>query len=289
MPKPNLNLLDPHQQQCAKLMRDNCSQHRLHEVFRDFCELSALAISNAVDKLHYERREARYLDIVKRYPREDVDRFARMLGCITLSLEDGFKDCLGQLFMMLELGDHWRGQYFTPYTVSYLMAKMAIGATARADIEAAGGFITLQEPAVGAGGMVVAAAHALQDEKINYQQCLHVTATDIDTTAVHMAYIQLSLLHVPALVIHGNSLALTEWDHWVTPAHVLGFWDRKLARRDAGRATEPAKVPDLPEPPVDDDGAVVAAEPVVITPDLATARHSIVSERIARAEQLDLF
>lgn len=58
MPKPNLSLLDPHQQECAKLMRENSHRHRLHEVFRDFCELSALAISNAVDKLQFDVREA---------------------------------------------------------------------------------------------------------------------------------------------------------------------------------------------------------------------------------------
>jgi hypothetical protein len=287
VPKPNLSLLDPHQQECAKLMRDSCHRHRLHEVFRDFCELSALAISNAVDKLQFESREARYLDIVKGYERDEVNRFARMLGCVTMSLEGGYKDCLGQLFMLLELGDHWRGQYFTPYTVSYLMAKMAIGATAQSDIAAAGGFITLQEPAVGAGGIVIAAAHALHDEKINYQQCLHVTATDIDTTAVHMTYIQLSLLHVPALVIHGNSLALTEWDHWVTPAHVLGMWDHRLRRREAERPG-PAAVPKLPE---HEDRAVAVAEapPATQVVDLAEIRTSIAAERVARVEQLDLF
>lgn len=213
-----------------------------------------------------------------------MDRFARMLGCITMSLEGGFKDCLGQLFMMLELGDHWRGQYFTPYSVSYLMAKMTVGCTGRSDIEAAGGFLTLNEPAVGAGGMVIAAAHALHDEKINYQQCLHVTAQDIDATAVHMAYIQLALLHVPALVIHGDSLAVSCWQHWATPAHVLGLWDRRLKRRADARV-EIVEVPALPEPEI----AVVAEAAPSVGSEIDEARTAIVADRIARSEQFSLF
>lgn len=44
---------------------------------------------------------------------------------------------------------------------------------------------------------------------VNYQQT-HVTAVGVDIRAVHMAYLQLSLLHVPAIIIHGNSLSLEE-------------------------------------------------------------------------------
>ena len=83
--------------------------------------------------------------------------------------------------------------------------------------------------------MVIAAAHALQDQGINYQQCMHVVACDIDIVAVHMSYIQLSLLHIPAVVYHSNSLSLEVWSEWKTPAHVLGFWDDKLNRHDLTR------------------------------------------------------
>lgn len=48
-----------------------------------------------------------------------------------------------------------------------------------------------------------------------------------------MSYLQLSLLHIPAVVIHGNSLSLQVWSRWHTPAHVLGGWRRRLERRHA--------------------------------------------------------
>lgn len=214
----------------SKLVRANAHRHRVYDVFRDFCELSALSISNSVDRLHRERREARYLEIVGKYAREEVERFPAMLACVVNELEAGMSDVLGRLFMGLELGDAGKGQFFTPFELSSLMARMVMGDAAAAVQRQ--GFITLSEPAVGAGGMVIAAADALHEQGINYQQAMHVVAVDIDPTACHMAYIQFSLLHIPAVVVHGNALWPEQtWDEWMTPAHVLGGWDRKLAQR----------------------------------------------------------
>src|SRR5258708_2774869 len=42
------------------------------QVFTDFVEMAAISISNAVDLGQREPREARYLEIVKRYKREEV-------------------------------------------------------------------------------------------------------------------------------------------------------------------------------------------------------------------------
>jgi hypothetical protein len=105
------------------------------------------------------------------------------------------------------------------------------------------GFVRMMEPAVGAGGMVIATAEALVDEGINYQQAMHATCIDVDAAAVHMAYLQLSLLHIPAIIIHGNALTREQWSYWVTPAHVLGLWNAKL-KRDAGAGQEQAKKAD---------------------------------------------
>ena len=92
-------------------------------------------------------------------------------------------------------------------------------------------FITVHEPAAGSGVMVMAFAQALRDMGINYQQRMHAHVVDVEQTAVHMAYVQLSLMNIPALVIHGNSLSLQEWSVWTTPAHILGGGSFKLRRR----------------------------------------------------------
>lgn len=269
----------PHIKALGKLLRDTSRRYRLHEVFRDFCELSALSISNAVDRSQFEAREARYLDIIRRYQRSEVDAFPQMLGLLVQSLEARFHDALGALFMDLELGDHWKGQFFTPYELASFMARLTLG-DVRPQVEARG-FIAINEPACGAGAMVIACADAMLSQDVNYQQVMHVTAQDIDLTACHMAYIQLSFLHIPAIVVHGNSLSLQSWAHFVTPAHVLGAWDARLRRRDQADALlQLLRAPEVSRP---------VAEPVEAVPSLATLRTTIVTERLASAEQLSLF
>lgn len=210
-------------------------------VFADFVELSCLALSNAVDKAQFDVREARYHEIRKGYAREEFVRFAEMLGLLTLTMEQaGFDDVLGGLYMELELGNARSGQFFTPYNVSQMMASMMVGDPPEMPPH---GFIDAIEPACGAGGMVVAMADALRQAGVDHQRCLHVTCIDIDLRCVHMTYLQTSLLHIPAIVVHGNSLSGEVWDRWYTPAHVLGGWrDRLEVRREAQ-----AHRPDEPE------------------------------------------
>ena len=270
--KKALQIVHSHERTMGKMLQDNARRHRLHKVFSDFCELAALAVSNSVDLVHREAREARYMQIVGEYERDEVQRFPQLLAVLVDWLECGLDDCLGKLFMSLELGDSFKGQFFTPFELSRLMAGLTFGG-AREAIERQG-FVAVSEPACGAGGMVLAAADALQSQGINYQQAMHATAVDVDATAVHMAYVQLSLAHVPAIIVHGNSLSMKEWGHWFTPAHILGGWDSRLRahrRHDAPAAL----VPEMPE-----------AAPVL--PDLAEVRAVALTQRAERL-QLDLF
>ncbi|SSK55792.1 Uncharacterised protein [Klebsiella pneumoniae] len=40
---------------------------------------------------------------------------AQLLAHVVNGLQNGFCDFLGNVFMQLELGDKYRGQFFTPY------------------------------------------------------------------------------------------------------------------------------------------------------------------------------
>ena len=86
--------------------------------------------------------------------------------------------------------------------------------------------------------MVIACADALHDAGRNYQQTMHATCIDIDPRCVHMAYVQLSLLNIPAIVVHGNALSVESWANWFTPAHILGGWGAKLLLKRFREAME---------------------------------------------------
>lgn len=225
-----------------KAIRAISRRWHVWQVFSDFCEMAAIAISNALrmdDEL-----ERRYMDIVGRYNHEEAAALAHLLGIVTMALDDEPQDFLGEMFMQMELSDHWRGQFFTPYDLCRMMASLLIDDATIAKL-GGGGFVTMNEPSCGAGAMVIAKAQALLDRGVNYQQALHVTAVDVDPTAAHMTYIQLSLLHVPAYVVIGNTLTLEEGRVFVTPAHVMGLWDFKLRASDFGEAAADTAVPEV--------------------------------------------
>lgn len=213
-------------------------------VFSDFVELAALAISNAVDPRQFDAREARYFEVIKGYEKDELAQFQQMLGELTLALENERTDVLGQVFMQLELGNKWAGQFFTPQCVCDLMAGITLH-----DVEetlARQEFITISEPACGGGAMLIGIANHLHGLGINYQRRMHITAVDVDIKAVHMTYVQLSLLGVPAVVVHGNTLMLEERSHWFTPMHMLGLWGAKLRRRAPAEAPPAVRAPTMP-------------------------------------------
>ncbi|RIV83719.1 MULTISPECIES: N-6 DNA methylase [Sphingomonadales] len=221
---------DRHIKAICKLF-DACQyRHDRYTLFSDFIEAAAISLSNSVDLTQSQARETRYMEIIGRYDRDVIDTFPRIFAEVTFAMEAETCDVLGRVFGELGLANAARGQFFTPYSICRMMATMTADSCPE-DRIAKEGFLTLCEPACGAGAMVIATCETLRDAGINYQRHLHVTAIDIDPRAVHMAYIQFTLLHVPAIVIIGDSLAGTTRELWYTPAHILGGWNAKLAAR----------------------------------------------------------
>ncbi|ANN73249.1 N-6 DNA methylase [Bordetella bronchialis] len=280
------NSADEHQKAMVEILRELYRTHGLDRTWSDWTEMSALALANAVDRAQFERREKRYLEIVGHYHKEDLQQlakaFAHLVQCWEQRVAAGeFGDVLGSTFMMLDMGNSGTGQFFTPYEVSRLMGAIIMGDEHDLASEVGRrGFLRLMEPACGAGGMIISAAHALHDARINYQRAMHVIAIDIDLRCVHMAYLQLALLHIPAIVVHGNALGVEEWEQWYTPAHILGGWTGRLRRRE----TEDAALALLVTPA--GEAAVLPASPGEVAASPAMSRAA---GRAAAAGQMTLF
>ena len=78
----------------------------------------------------------------------------------------------------MNLGNSAKGQFFTPYHVSKMMAEINF-----VDLEKhlnEKDFITLSEPCCGSGGMIIAYAETMKNRGYNYQHQLYVEAVDID-------------------------------------------------------------------------------------------------------------
>ena len=211
----------------------DCSRdtgHRTWEVFTDWVAAMALSLANTAELNPAVRakREEEYERIQAKHGPDNMERFSKAMAHLISLLEEERTDALGRLYMQLELGNKDTAQFFTPYEVSKVMAALTFDEEyARRTVEERG-YVTVSEPACGAGGMLIAFAEHMREIGLNPQTQLHVTAVDVDLTAVHMTFVQLSLLGVPAVVVHGNALTLEEWSHWRTPFHVTGLWEYRL-------------------------------------------------------------
>lgn len=236
-----------------KMMQGAARQHSRLRVFEDMLEMYALSISNAVDKSQWDRREARYLEVVKMYERKDLDEIIKAVAYIAPMLESNPSDVLGDLYMSMDFGNRAHGQFFTPYHLSKVMAGMTLQPEYIRDAIRANGFMTILEPACGAGGMCVAAASTLDD--LDCRGHYHMQAIDISPVCVHMTYIQLSLLGIPAIVHLGNTLSMEMREVWYTPVHIFEGWSFKLRRATQAplqmrRTKWPEDDEDTPEVPV---------------------------------------
>src|SRR5690606_2657140 len=125
----------------------------------DFVEMAALAVANSIDKAQFTEREVRYLALIKRYEPDEQQLFPKMLGELVCALEYGPDDVLGRVFGELDLGNSARGQFFTPYELCQLIARLNIGDGAEINERIVQrGFIRVNEPAAGAGAMAIAMA-----------------------------------------------------------------------------------------------------------------------------------
>jgi type I restriction-modification system DNA methylase subunit len=208
-------------------------KHR-YDVFRDFVTMSAITLRNAM--VMNQTLEDEYLSIIKGYEKDDQQQFPKLLALLVDMLEFEPSDVLGNLFGVLELTSKEKGQFFTPQPISELMASIVGSEEISLGDKP---FITLSEPACGAGGMVLAFVKQMQRSGHNPAERLWVQAIDVDRLAALMCYVQLSLWHVPAEVIVGNTLSLEVREVWDTPAHILGNWPYKLRIQAEEQASEP--------------------------------------------------
>lgn len=216
-----------------KVFQQLTYRYRAWDIWRDFIVLFACALSNPVDKKHYEEREKRYLKIIHRYRKEEQEKFPQLAAYTVLALEENpEQDFLGSIFMELNLGSKFTSQFFTPYHVCELMAQITENDIS--DVVKEKGYMTIQDPCCGAGATLIAAIQEarkqLEKENLNFQNHVLVVAQDIDETVALMCYIQLSLLGVAAYVKVGNSLTDPissddgDKNYWFTMMYFSKIW-----------------------------------------------------------------
>lgn len=213
-----------------KLINANSYRVGKSQLISDVFECGAIAISNMVDLRQAEKREERYLQIIQKYQKSEqqliADVFSRIYALLSSVVYDNgrFDDYLGDLFMRNNQGNNKAGQFFTPFNVSKLAAKMILTEQNVRPLIEQDKIITLNDPCSGSGGMLLASLDTLQnDYGVNYARNCFIDCGDIDARCVHMSYLQLSLSGVPAIVKHQDALSRKLWSVWYTPAYLFQY------------------------------------------------------------------
>lgn len=211
------------------------------DIWRDFIVMSACAISNTVDKSHYDEREKRYLETINKYEKSQQHIFPELYADVVMALDENpEQDFLGRMFMDLHLDYEELKQIFTPYHVCQLMADVTMGDLVQQVEEQ--GYVSINDCCCGAGANLIAAInsarHMLEDTGLNFQNHILVIGQDIEELVALMCYIQISLLGVAGYIKVGNALTepMTSDDsmenYWFTPMYFSDVWHtRRMIHR----------------------------------------------------------
>lgn len=189
--------------------RGLCHRWNAWDVWSDWLVMASSAIYNGVHR--DDQVEAEYLQAAKRYSNDELAAMARLLGMVAEALEAEVHDFLGSIFHELEMHNEARGQFFTPFDLCRMMARMTMP-----ELPGPGRLLKLHEPASGSGAMVLAFHQVLTEARCNPAR-VYYWLVDLDDRAFRMAYIQCSLCGLSAEVSRGDSLAMRMDRTWRTP------------------------------------------------------------------------
>lgn len=214
----------PAVQKFVKGLSGICSSKHADEVLRDFCELVFCALAKKASPWpeQQDQLEEQYMKVVGRY--RDKDHVRAMPEFMALALGEfgnGGVDFLGEVAGEMGALDGRLGQFFTPYPVSRLMAEMNFQGVE--DIIEQNGFVTVQEPAAGAGGMLLALADTIEQKGFDLETQVWVEATELSRSTFHMCYIQCAARGLAGRIINGNSLSLETYGVAFTAAAPVFF------------------------------------------------------------------
>jgi len=197
--------LDNYKKEFINILNGLSTEKTHYDVFSDWLTLLAAALYRWKND---KNTEDEYMNTARRYDREDLERHAQLLAVTFQALEAYEHDFLGDIFLSENLSNDKKSQYFTPFHISKIMAEATFLENEPPDNK----IITICDPCCGSGVMLIAAALTLKERGFNYQKNALFVGTDIDARCARMAFIQLSILNIPAVINCGNTL--TEEIFW---------------------------------------------------------------------------
>ena len=170
--------------------------------------MHSIALANTCDLRCRDTREEQYNAIVQKYDEKTVQQFA-VLTAITMTalLENPEQDFLGTVYHNLGLSKSQAGQFFTPYNVGQMMARINMPDSLVLDKSR---ILRVNDPCCGAGCLLLAGYNVMREQlestDPDWDKYVLFVAQDIDPLVCKMCYIQMCCIGVPGVIVVGNSL-----------------------------------------------------------------------------------
>ena len=153
----------------VKMLQEMSGKYSTYEIFTDWIRCMALSIEQSTHFIkdeEWHRRERDYINTMNKYSYDERMKLAELTGLLIETLEEGPDDILGDVYMKADMGSKAAGQFFTPFHLSELSAR--VGLIGMIDEYKAGKLdkITISEPACGGGAMILAAAKVIHESGI---------------------------------------------------------------------------------------------------------------------------
>ncbi len=239
-------IVDP-KKEFMRCFKELTGARHQYPVWSDIWELFALTIMNPLTKDLYseheylkkvwDEREERYKTVISRYSEEEVNTIISMFGYMVLEFDNNpYQDFAGQTYMELGISNKNSGQFFTPYNLTQLMARLTMShESLRRDVKERG-WCMIYDCAVGGGATLIGGCEKASQEfkRLDWRNHVMCMGNDIDITCVHMCYVQLSLLGVAGIVTQSDALTTAQVDFyktpecvWFTPTYFNKLWTER--------------------------------------------------------------
>jgi N-6 DNA Methylase len=175
--------------------------------------------------------EEEFLAVANRNTPEQMGYFRQLTATVAQLIQSGY-DIMGDLFQLMELHNPHAAQYFTPPDVAALLVRLGMG-NLKEQIEDHGR-VTIADHACGSGGLLLAAADYIESLGYDPKEVAVFEGIDLDRDCFNMAYTQLSLRGLQAVIHHGNTLTLEIHETRCTPMlrmYQCWQWDMEQRRK----------------------------------------------------------
>lgn len=211
-------MLNEKHKEFIKTLEGLAGRRSVVDAFSDVCAALACGIEQLSPKP--QEREERFASTMAKYDADDRRVFGQLLAIVVEALDLRRESFLGPVLEEIGAANSRNGQFLTPVDLAKLMGRIVGTPTVAAEKHRPGKLVTLNDPACGAGVLMIQTAEELVQAGVPKRD-VYIICGDIDIRACDMTFIELSLLGYAARIEHKDALSMKEYSR---PRYTPGYF-----------------------------------------------------------------